>query len=641
MTRIRLPAGIWAAWLLSFALLLWVADGISGMEASPGYAGHYYEYLVEGFLHGHTSLSVAPAPQLALLGDPYDPAQNAPYRLSDASYYKGRYYLYYGPTPAVVLMLPWRLLTGQEMPERVAAAMFAALALAAMARLLWGIRMVYFPRLSGWVVGAVLFVAMHAAWLPVTLRRPGFWELPHAAALACLWWTFYFLWRFRRDGGLGWAVAMGISLALLVGSRVTFVFAAAAIPLLALVPPPGEGLGSAKGRQAMLRAAIAIGSPLALGGLALALYNVERFGRIGEFGQSYQLLNVDELHVQHFRPTFIPFNLWIYLGSLPELSPYFPFFKTVWPASMPPGYVMSEEMHGALFALPVLLAGFVTWAWVWQRRREGAIPAIAVTAAAATVTSLLAAAILFSWAGATSRYLTELLGGWTLVASVGLLVIFDPTPIIRKRGGPIRLLALLASAWTVGYVWLASFEHGGLFRRTNPWAYTQMARVLDYPSLWQARRDGIVFGPAELTIGLAPFDGPKLAVLLAAGRKDMLSSLVLTRVDKDHVRLSLMQNDTVLVSLDAVADPAGKLTVRIEAPWLYPPPESPYWDRFPNALERRDRQTRFALACGGRSVAGYSEFSFDATRFEPFELGALEGGVARIASLRRLSSSPP
>jgi hypothetical protein len=159
-----------------------------------------------------------------------------------------------------------------------------------------------------------------------------------------------------------------------------------------------------------------------------------------------------------------------------------------------------------------------------------------------------------------------------------------------------------------------------------------MARVLDYPSLWQARRDGIVFGPAELTIGLAPFDGPKSAVLLAAGRKDMLSSLVLTRVDKDHVRLSLMQNDTVLVSLDAVADPAGKLTVRIEAPWLYPPPESPYWDRFPNALERRDRQTRFALACGGRSVAGYSEFSFDATRFEPFELGALEGGVARIAA---------
>jgi hypothetical protein len=72
-------------------------------------AWHHYEYLAEGFLRGHTYLPVEPDPRLLQLSDPYDPVANRPYRLWDASLYHGRYYLYYGPAPAITLMLPWRL----------------------------------------------------------------------------------------------------------------------------------------------------------------------------------------------------------------------------------------------------------------------------------------------------------------------------------------------------------------------------------------------------------------------------------------------------------------------------------------------------------------------------------------------------
>jgi hypothetical protein len=643
MNRLPARAGTWVALAVCAALLLWVVDGIAGMESRPGYMGHYYGYLVEGFLHGHTYLPVAPAPELAQLKDPYNPDQSAPYRLSDASLYHGKYYLYYGPTPAVVLMLPWRVLTGQEMPEREAAVVFAVLALAGLGALLLDVRARHFPRVSGWAAGTIVFVAMHGAWLPVLLRRPGFWELPHVAALACLWWTLYFLWRCSLGGGVGWAMGIGAGLALLVGCRPTYIFTAAALPLVALVP-----LGFGAGDRGSLawrmpwKTAVAILVPLAAGGCALLLYNLLRFGRAGEFGQSYQLLNTAELHWPHFQPTvFFPFNVWIYLGSLPELSPYFPFFKTVLPGALPPGYVMSEEMHGALFAMPVHLAGWVAVAWAWRRRRSSDARALVVTIAGAAAVNLLSTCVLFSWAGASTRYLTELFGGWTVLTSIGLMAAFDPAASPAGGKGLLRLRIVLAVAaiWTVGYVWLASFEHGGLFRRTNPVAYGRMARVLDYPSLWEARREGVVFGPVELDVSLAPFTAQDSAVLMATGRLAMMNSLVLDRIDKDHVRLRLMENDTVLAEIRSIAVSGSHLDVRVEAPWLYPPSEHPFWDRYNDPIEKHDREARFAVTCSGQTGSGYSEYGFDATRLEPAVSGLGGGATAWVESMRRLSKA--
>ena len=70
----------------------------------------YFNLLVRGFRKGHLYLDRAPAPELAALKDPYDPAQNDRYRLADATYFQGRYYLYFGAAPAVVLLWPYAAL---------------------------------------------------------------------------------------------------------------------------------------------------------------------------------------------------------------------------------------------------------------------------------------------------------------------------------------------------------------------------------------------------------------------------------------------------------------------------------------------------------------------------------------------------
>ena len=620
----RSLAPLWAALAASAALLAWIANGAARFEGDRSDAWHHYEYLVDGFLKGQTSLSVEPAPELLRLPDPYDPARNGPWRLWDASLYRGRFYLYFGPTPALV-MLPWRVLTGHHLPQRLAVAVFGAAGMAALALLVAGIRRRHFPGLGPWAAAGILGVSLCASWLPVTIRRPDVWELPLVAACACLWWALYFLWRsLEGPPGGRWALAAGAAVALMFGSRPTCLFAGAAV-LLALFDPrrPAD-------RRLPLAAAVA-----AAGGLALLAYNAARFGNPLEFGQSYQLWGADERGVRHFSPAYAPYNAWLYLLALPDLSPYFPFVLAVPPGGEPPGYIAIDEMHGALAAVPVQLFALAALAWAWRNRGDAGAFALRRTIGAAALASLGSAAVLFCYAGAASRYTTELCAGATVASAIGLMAVFGGAPGGRARN-VLRLLALLAAAWTAVYVALASAEHRILFRRTNPGLYALAARLLDYPSAWAARARGTAFGPVEIAIRADPGPGPRAAALLSDGRPGMMNQLILERAGPGRARLVLAENAlSVVVASPPFPVGDGPVRATIEAPWLYPPPQSPWWDRFADPALRGDLQTRFSIGVAGTVSTAHTAHFFDPTRFEPWVTrpGTPGAGWARVESI--------
>src|SRR5207237_7940996 len=64
-----------------------------------------------------------PSPKLLALLNPYDPGANRDVRKNDASLYKDRYYLSFGPVPALVLHVPWRVFSPFG-PSPVFAALF-------------------------------------------------------------------------------------------------------------------------------------------------------------------------------------------------------------------------------------------------------------------------------------------------------------------------------------------------------------------------------------------------------------------------------------------------------------------------------------------------------------------------------------
>src|SRR4051794_16895128 len=84
-----------------------------------------YNVLADAFLSGQTSLTILPHPGLLRLPDPYDPRQNGGYRIHDLSLYNGRYYVAFGPTPALLVFAPFRFLTGAYLPDAIGCALLA------------------------------------------------------------------------------------------------------------------------------------------------------------------------------------------------------------------------------------------------------------------------------------------------------------------------------------------------------------------------------------------------------------------------------------------------------------------------------------------------------------------------------------
>jgi hypothetical protein len=625
------PRGGLALWISAgacAAAAFWISAGVTPWRGDTANVWHHYEYLAEGVVHGHTYLPLEPAPQLLALKDPYDPAANAPYRLWDASLYNGRYYLYFGPAP-LVLFVPWRIITGAALPQNLAAAALAALGLAALARLLWEVRLRHFPRLSGWGLAAVTAVAFHASWLPVTLRRSGVWDVPVASATAFAWLSLYLLWRFHESGGRArWAVATGACLALLMASRVTFVPGAAALALLMLVPAGGPGSDRAR----RWGAACAGAAVAAAGGLALLAYNRARFGSWTEFGLRYVLFGEDYRGIRFFSAGLAPFNAWTYLFSAPQPGPYFPFLHPYWTDATPAGFVGFEEVYGILFMAPVHLAGLAAIAWAARPGGARGSGAPALLAGAAAL-SLSAASILFCWAWACSRYTNELAAGWTVATAVGLMAIFGAEG--ARPGRAVRALAALASVWSVACVWLASAEFRGFMAQTNPRAYAAAAHVLDYPALWASRARGVEFGPAELRIRTPGAGAAGDCVLLASGRVQRLNQLVLRPAGAGRFTLRLVENEHLVLSSPPLEAPGGVLRVRVAAPWLYPPAESPYWDAAGPAA-RAGLRTLFSISWDGGSVSARSEHSADPVGFEPAVRRSPESpGGAYVESMAR------
>ena len=90
-----------AAGLVLLAYVWWVSLGLwSPWTPST----NYYDLMATAFRHGQLALEVEPDPALLALEDPYEPAnrEGIPV-LWDATLYKDKYYLYWGPAPALFL----------------------------------------------------------------------------------------------------------------------------------------------------------------------------------------------------------------------------------------------------------------------------------------------------------------------------------------------------------------------------------------------------------------------------------------------------------------------------------------------------------------------------------------------------------
>jgi hypothetical protein len=103
----------------------------------------YYGALTDAFLSGQVSMKAGPDPRLLKAENPYIQLLDVP-RPHDMSLYKGKLYLYFGPAPAIMLFLPWRLITGSWLADQGGTKIFCIIGLVLGATLMRRIRKRYF-----------------------------------------------------------------------------------------------------------------------------------------------------------------------------------------------------------------------------------------------------------------------------------------------------------------------------------------------------------------------------------------------------------------------------------------------------------------------------------------------------------------
>ena len=327
----------------------------------------HYNLLAKGYLSGHLSLSVLPSPELLALPDPYDPIANARLKIWDAALFNGRYYLYFGPTPALLVFAPFRLATSLDFPQSLAVAFFCSVGLFFAFLLLRFLAVQLLPRPpSIWLLLAGIWALGFCSVAPIILRRPALFEVAISCGYALVFASLYFF----ATGGLvarprvgRLALASGL-LGLAGGAR--FPLLAAGIVPLALAffflwkqREPGRR------RLALLMALFA---PVAACVFLLGWYNHARFGSWTEFGLSYtlhglgnprfyQLFSLRRLLYGVFYYTVVPVN-WSATFPFARLSPY--------QYLTPPSFLYVEPVAGLLAHSP-LLAILAALPWIRPR----------------------------------------------------------------------------------------------------------------------------------------------------------------------------------------------------------------------------------------------------------------------------------
>jgi tetratricopeptide (TPR) repeat protein len=437
-------------------------------------ADAWYNLLVQGFRAGQLSLKKEVPRGLAQLADPYDQAANAryrtvPYNVQDLSYYKGRFYLYFGVTPALILFWPFVALTGRYLFHQQGVAIFCAVGFLASTGLLWDLWRRYFAEVHVGVVAACALALGLATGAPVLLSRPQVYEVAVSCgymlamlALAAIWCALH-----DPKRGWRWLAAASVAYGLAIGARPNLLFG-----VLILLIPVAQAWHERRPIRTLLVAAT---GPIVFIGLALMLYNLLRFDNPFESGLHYQL-NIGQTFSLHY----LWFNLRVYFLQPARWSGRFPF---VHDAALPPppaGYGAALQTFGVLTNIPLAWLALVV-PLAWRNRSEQAASILRWFAMAVALFLGICALTLSLFWSACFRYEAEFLPASLLLAAVGILGlerVLAPTPTGQADRRLWRIVTRcgwgLLTTFSVAFNLLLSVEN---YAKTHDYLGVLLARM--------------------------------------------------------------------------------------------------------------------------------------------------------------------
>jgi hypothetical protein len=598
----------------------------------------YYNLLARGFLKGELSLDAPVDPALAQMKNPYDPGERAGRGLHDASYYKGKYYLYFGLTPALVLFVPVKVLTGQFVDESTASLIFSLAGFGAAVALLHRIRRRWLADTPEWQWLLGVLVLGVGTMVPALLRRPGVWEAPISCAYALFMLTLFCVWRSLTSRHPAvWLAAASVAMGWCIGARPTYLPGAVVllVPLVALARKPFAPVGR------WWRLGLAAIGPIAAVGMVLAAYNFFRFGSILDFGWTYQMAGDDISAGKLFSFGVMAFNLRLYLFAPAGLSPFFPFVTVASLPPVPAGQIGIENAYGLLPNLPwVALAGVP-----WFARGKGTGGILRWYWAGTFLASAGILLLLCTFRGAAGRYEVDFSAGWILLAAVGALALRTRATGLWRRA--TAGMVLLLGVWSVLFGVLVSLQHNELLRAEHPEVYRRVAHASNWPAYWLDRLLGAKYGAVELKVVFPRGAAGQNEALVTTGHAFLADYVYVHYLDDETVQFGFEHTSRGgALGAPAKIAPGATHLLRIDMGSLYPPPAHPWFDRFPREDVRRMTRTLRVTLDGTVVLQRTLEFYDAAERRPGIGTAGERPGFRRdfsgqLLSWRRLAEDPP
>lgn len=500
----RLPLLALFAALIVECLYVLVGSVGHPLRPWPEYTNDY-DLLSAGFRAGKLHLLVLPPPELVSQANPFDP-KNAALWIADESYYQGKYYLYWGPVPAVLQAIAKAALhIEREIGDQYLVFAFLSLSLASGAALIQRLRNRLFPGLSpGLVALAILAFGLANPALHLS-ASPGVYQAAISGGRAFLMLGLCLacdaVWVARSRSLSAWrCLVVGGAWGIALGCRVSLVFAVIALwfvttLVVALRASGPEALTAAAatrgaGLRRFARHGFWFGVPLAVSVALLLYYNKLRFDDWLEFGTGVQLTTVK----YRVALKYVPSNLYAYFLEPGRWSGVFPYLHqprgvervilNAW-NERPAGYLLDEPVVGLLRAVPIVwlaplglaMAAYQACSRFWRPLGARGLTYLHYAASFAIIGSISGLPV-FGLYLATMRYLGDFGNG---VVLLGILAGFSLCAA-ASRARARRLFAASFAALALGTACLGLLlgyaGYDGHFEHRNPTLHAALVRRL-------------------------------------------------------------------------------------------------------------------------------------------------------------------
>ena len=427
--------------------------------------GIYNVEFINSLKQGKVYLQTNPTEKFLELENPYDfitrgsTARDVDYKW-DTAYYKGHFYIYFGILPAILIFLPYNLITGQYLKISVVVLTFSLLVLILLKEILLKLIVRYFKEIPFKNVFAYLVIICSGTLVLYANGMSRIYELVIIAGLYfSLQGILFILKSLESEKNKHINIFWGsLFLALSVACRPTDLLISIIILPYLLYLFIKYIKNIKENKINLLKLILAVAIPYITVGISLMYYNYIRFENVFDFGAKYQLTinNMMELGSRIFA---IPTGIMANLFKVPNFVPYFPFITHSNDYLSFYGSYYIENLIGGLFMIAPICF-FIFYIFKFNKKTENKELKIIVNSL--LVVGITIAIISVAMAGSNQRYLIDY--AWMLIYA-GILI-FASIYNLFKHDETKKILNKILAIITI-YTFLLGISSGILTEKDS------------------------------------------------------------------------------------------------------------------------------------------------------------------------------